>query len=272
MTSRYSFTPEPIRFPDGAVSLQYEQQQQYPIIRIRDSEGVVAALQLARQTDVINIPYFPFARQDHPPHSDLATFIAALDAQRQTPLTVVTFDPHSEAVELLFEQSRNLELVVRGQDFFGFTTNFVQSLETNTKPVLVLPDAGAAKKYLHLYERSFDQFFSGYITCTKLRDPETGNFSHTHINDPDGLLNIKNAKFVIIDDLCDGEATFVNIAKATKLPPEQLALWVSHGVFSKGTDTLFEHFSSIGTTNSYWHHDEITDDRLTVYALFKIEE
>jgi ribose-phosphate pyrophosphokinase len=66
----------------------------------------------------------------------------------------------------------------------------------------------------------------------------------------------------IIDDICDGGRTFIEIAKAvnevrklsSSVKPEHYGknyLIVTHGIFSAGFGQLAEYFEGIYTTNSY---------------------
>lgn len=61
------------------------------------------------------------------------------------------------------------------------------------------------------------------------------------------------SKILIIDDLCDGGATFIAEAKYLKslFPHNKLKLFVYHGLFTKGLDELLEYFEEIICTNSY---------------------
>jgi ribose-phosphate pyrophosphokinase len=69
------------------------------------------------------------------------------------------------------------------------------------------------------------------IHCEKQRDPSTGKISTTTVNSPD--LTGKTA--VITDDICDGGATFIGIAKQLRsLNCQNIILYVTHGIFSKG--------------------------------------
>jgi ribose-phosphate pyrophosphokinase len=55
--------------------------------------------------------------------------------------------------------------------------------------------------------------------------------------------------YTVIDDICDGGATFIELAKQLHAP--NLTLRVTHGVFSKGVDRLVRAgYSRIITTNS----------------------
>jgi ribose-phosphate pyrophosphokinase len=66
------------------------------------------------------------------------------------------------------------------------------------------------------------------------------------INYPDG------AKLLVIDDLCDGGATFISIAKVLKkvFPNPDLHLYVTHGGFSRGKEVLTDVGYKVYTTNS----------------------
>ena len=61
-----------------------------------------------------------------------------------------------------------------------------------------------------------------------------------------------NKKFLIVDDICDGGRTFVEIAKSIreKFPEAEVYLIVTHGIFSSGSAELAKHFTCIYTTNS----------------------
>jgi len=86
------------------------------------------------------------------------------------------------------------------------------------------------------------------------------NKIEVHLNE---LLDIEFYNSVlIVDDLCDGGATFIAEAKYLKkhYPDISLNLFVAHGIFSKGFDELSEYFDHIYTTNSY---QEIDHPRVT---------
>ena len=83
------------------------------------------------------------------------------------------------------------------------------------------------------------------VHCIKSRDLRNGNVS-LRVLEPQKCIN-RNC--VIIDDLCDGGATFIAIAK--QISEQHLTLIVSHGIFSKGFTELQTWFDSIITTDSY---------------------
>jgi ribose-phosphate pyrophosphokinase len=72
------------------------------------------------------------------------------------------------------------------------------------------------------------------------------------LNDEPGQKN-----FIIIDDICDGGRTFVEIAKAIRdvrskeIFKDKIYLVVTHGIFSAGFEELEKWFDGIYTTNSF---------------------
>jgi len=71
---------------------------------------------------------------------------------------------------------------------------------------------------------------------------------------------------VIVDDLCDGGATFIAEAKYLRENgvTNPLHLFVAHGLFTKGVEPLLGHFEKIICTNSY--------SRLALYPKLQVIE
>lgn len=75
------------------------------------------------------------------------------------------------------------------------------------------------------------------------------------------LKHINNSKekiseyegFIIMDDLCDGGATFIAEGEYLKkhFPNKNLVLYVEHGLFTQGVYPLLSYFDEIICTNSY---------------------
>jgi ribose-phosphate pyrophosphokinase len=113
--------------------------------------------------------------------------------------------------------------------------------------VFLSPDAGALKK---VYKVA-DNFQSKYdvVVCSKHRDIN-GKLSKTTIPLTEELMD---KDLFIVDDLCDGGGTFVNLARTIKENEQfkgRIYLIVTHGIFSAGFETLSEYFDRIYTTNS----------------------
>lgn len=114
--------------------------------------------------------------------------------------------------------------------------------------VLVSPDAGALKKIYGLAKAL--KYEGEIIVANKHRDLVSGNITHTEVPNIDHNLN---KDFVIIDDICDGGRTFIEMAKIIKARAGfsgKIYLIVTHGIFSQGLHELAKYFDGIHTTNS----------------------
>ena len=68
------------------------------------------------------------------------------------------------------------------------------------------------------------------------------------------LKNVAEIIILVVDDICDGGGTFLLLAEALRKAgiDNNLELYVSHGIFSKGTDIIYKSFYPIYTTNSFF--------------------
>jgi ribose-phosphate pyrophosphokinase len=59
-------------------------------------------------------------------------------------------------------------------------------------------------------------------------------------------------KYVIVDDICDGGRTFIELAKVIIAQNQEAKIYlvVTHGIFSAGFSELTNYFDGIYTTNS----------------------
>ncbi len=156
------------------------------------------------------------------------------------------FDVHSDVALQLIERSHSHD-----------NRNLVK-LYNQPDAVLVCPDAGAAKK-ADKYSQ-WNPEIKETVHCIKDRDLSNGQIKLTVLQ-PERCAG-RNC--VIIDDICDGGATFLAIAK--QITPKTLTLIVSHGIFSKGTKELEAHFTQIITTDSFRNPHKI-GNTITVLPL-----
>jgi len=203
---------------------------------------VVDAIRRIKPTADINamIPYVPFGRQDRVCNEGEALSIVPM-AKAINDLKfseVILLDPHSDVTAALINNSSIIPL-----QYYLLSNEVFPSLDL-TETYLVAPDAGAQKKVKAL---SAALGCKGYFTATKERDLETMEITGTNF---DG--DVMGKKLLVVDDICDGGRTFIALAKALRAhDPEELHLWVTHGIFSYGTEVVTEHFDSVGTTNSF---------------------
>lgn len=183
------------------------------------------------------IPYFPAARQDRvmvagEPLSVkiYADIINALQLSK-----IMVFDPHSEVTPALLN---NCEVIPN----HAFVRKAIDSIGNDV--LLISPDGGALKK---IYKVS--EYLGGVevIECAKSRDVKTGKLSGFKVYTDD----LEGKDCLIVDDICDGGATFIGLAEELKKKNAgKLYLAVSHGIFSKGLANLTPHFSKIFTTDA----------------------
>jgi ribose-phosphate pyrophosphokinase len=140
--------------------------------------------------------------------------------------------------------------------------------DINDKFILIAPDSGSLKKIYKLAEQI--GYKGDIITCSKDRDVD-GKLTKTIVpyvfckgeNNPYNE-KVYGKDIIIIDDICDGGATFINIAKEIKNalpdiawfkqynhPIPKIYLIITHGIFSKGFEELSQYFDAIYCTNSY---------------------
>lgn len=165
-------------------------------------------------------------------------------------VTVITLDPHSDVLEAClnnYEKVNNHALVKYA------LTKIDNKDNAQERICLVSPDAGAYNKIFDVAKKFGIQ---NIITANKVRDMKTGNILRTEIP----VLNQHDdIKYVIIDDICDGGRTFVELTKAIKdgRPTAKVYLIVTHGIFSAGFKELGKCIEHIYTTNSY---RDVVDD------------
>ena len=150
-------------------------------------------------------------------------------------LDVYLYDPHSDVAPALIKGS----MVVDNKELV--------QLYDKENAVLIIPDAGAAKK-AHKYTE-WNSNIKDSVHCIKHRDLSTGKIS-LEVLEPERCAG---RHCVIIDDICDGGGTFIAIAKQLRYlawNPLSMTLIVTHGIFSKGYRDLMEYFDEIICSNS----------------------
>lgn len=161
------------------------------------------------------------------------------------PSTVELLCPHSDRVESLISSC-------------GYTEYPFDYKDLEAYDYICYPDKGAAKRYSYLVE---DQ--SKVLTCTKVRDPQTGQLSGFQVSNPE-VYKGEGKSICVIDDLCDGGGTFIGIAqKLRELDPNvKLSIKITHTIQRQGLQKLLDHYDHVETTNSY--KDWLEDEKLKV--------
>lgn len=173
------------------------------------------------------IPYYPYARQDRVCHEGESHAMKVFENLLSTlPVTkVIVRDLHSNT------NSIDLGEVQQWLCLSKFPTDRYQ--------FLVAPDKGASEKVKRCMEVCSNAKF--HVTLNKVR--KDGKVIH----EPLGFIKSPAYRALVVDDICDGGATFISVAKAIKEcnPHVQLDLYVTHGIFSKGLDELSLYYNKI---------------------------
>jgi len=203
------------------------------------------------------IPYLLGARSDRQFQEGGTSYLVDIIApiiNTQKYESVTVLDVHSDVAPACINNLKienNIKLVEKALSTFYFNVDYKDlSIRDKFKDfILVSPDAGASKKIENLAK--FIGYTGDIITCSKSRDTE-GNLTKTVVPLNN---NYAGKDFIIIDDICDGGRTFINIAKEIRDNPNspdinKIYLIVTHGIFSAGFEELNKYFDCIYTTNS----------------------
>ena len=249
-------------FSGGEVHINIEdiKMDGYIYASITNSEDLIKLLMVTDAykrkfniTPELYLPYIPYARQDRVCNNgealSIKVFANLINSQNYPAVHVL--DPHSDISTALINNVKvtdNTALVKKVWD------NDLKSYHKDDL-YLVSPDAGALKK-THKVAKAIG-YDREVIFCEKQRDTKTGEITGTKIY----CDNIEDNNFILVDDICDGGRTFIEIAKVLKEKgANRIILVVSHGIFSKGLDCIFEYIDDIYTTTSFDNRKEHEED------------
>jgi ribose-phosphate pyrophosphokinase len=265
------------KFPDGQQSIKLEfihlEDEVKIISRLNDFKDLevilcaTAALKnLGVKTIHLYVPYFLGARSDRQFEDGGINYLKdvicpIINSQNYETVTIV--DAHSDVLEACIHNYRKIDNI--GLVKFALTS-IDNTNGAREKLILVSPDAGALKKMYHVSEHfGIDKM----VIANKHRDIKTGKITHTEVP---GLTQEPGSKnFVIIDDICDGGRTFLEIAKTIRKEREdsvfndKIYLVVTHGIFSAGFSELKNWIDGIYCTNSVKDVDNELVKQLNIF-------
>lgn len=171
-----------------------------------------------QKADLI-IPYLPYGRQDKVVSNfntfALHTFCKLLNTLNFQ--SVLLKDPHSDVPLHLINNCF--------AEYYLIET--IDAADKIKSDVVCYPDLGAKKKYSAVLDHP-------YIFGDKERHPVTGVIIKYSI-----YGDVEGKRVLIVDDICDGGATFVELATALYAGGAAcVSLFVSHGLFTKGLRPL----------------------------------
>lgn len=233
--------------------------------RLKNSEEVIklamvkdALEKIAPEGSRIDLEMFytPYARQDRicdiGEAFSLKVFCNLINSLNFNKVTIA--DPHSDVTPALLN---NVEVVDQLNIFHYWDAlrNRVQQGVT-----FISPDAGSNKKVAKL-AKYFEH--KDFIRADKLRDLSNGDILETIVYSED----LQGRDVMIADDIGDGMRTFIELAKVLKAKNAgKIVLYITHGIFSKGTDIIFNAgIDEVWTTNSV--NESYKDKRINVFKL-----
>jgi ribose-phosphate pyrophosphokinase len=221
-------------------------------IRVRaDIESSQTLVELLLTLDAINnleyqgpvgltLPYLPYSRQDRacaPGEAfALSVLVNCLVPYLGADDTITTWDVHSSVARTLFDSK------FQGVFYNVSAASLLQNFELekdvvfNPSTIVIAPDKGAVDRATEVQnvlglERT--------VYATKVRNPDDGQILRTEVPED---VNYRGKNLLIVDDICDGGRTFIELAKVLReYEPSRIDLYVTHGIFSKGFK-VFEGF------------------------------
>lgn len=219
---------EPTKFPDGTSQVWKLPEPLSPVSVVTwefENEGeIMHVAQLAMLLGShgilphLHLPFLPYGRQDKKVAND-ATFALRTFAQMIRSMGFVyidTLDAHSDVfMKLTGAVSLNPKSLI------------IDAVKATKAKVIGLPDHGAYLRYGH-YEWPF-------IVGKKERDQSTGQLHYEGASGTD----VKDKTVLIVDDICDGGATFIQFAELLySAGAKEIHMFTTHGIYSKGTQVL----------------------------------
>lgn len=205
--------------PESIVVISWEFDHEGEIMHLAQ---LVDLLRTGAHPDIIlDLPYLPYGRQDKK-ISNTSTF-----ALRTFGYLLMDFD--FAEVHVLDPHSEVLGDYVNLRPIYP-EKQLKEAVRRSSADLVCYPDSGAFNKYSKVYH--------GFpiVHASKVRDGLTGDILSTDL-----IGDVKGKNVMIVDDICDGGATFIALSKVLKQNgAENVDLFVSHGLFTKGLKPLLE--------------------------------
>ena len=208
--------------------------------------------------------YLPYSRQDRVCKEGESFSLDVIREILQDNFDIITtVDIHNKDSEKLFKNSYgsySYGLSFINKDINYATEKFIKVnsdeilfvditgiLADNTNTYIVSPDKGAVDRATRaMNELQAD----GLIIFDKVR---IGNIVKTEVLVEDTVKLASADNLIIVDDICDGGATFISLAESIKKYNKKANLYliVTHGIFSKGVSELEKYYTVMCVDNEY---------------------
>lgn len=198
------------------------------------------------------LPYMPYQQADRDfslgecfSLQTVCKMLNTLDVDR-----FFIFDPHSDVSPALLHKTTVL-------DNSSYIHEVLMNIKSKQSVILedtlciLSPDAGAYKKIGKLCSKL--DWRGELVAANKFRSILTGSIESLELSKQD----FKGKDVLIIDDICIGGRTFIELAKKLREKNAgKIYLAISHGVFSNGFRDLNEYFEGIFCTDSFFNIED----------------
>jgi ribose-phosphate pyrophosphokinase len=167
---------------------------------------------------------------------------------------VITEDPHSSAINPIIDKL----IVEQPIDFYSDTIadiigiNSPLDYDGKFECIVVSPDTSAYKRvqrFVELITNWFKMSQPSMVIGAKTR----GVGEEIQIKLLHGSINPNATDIILIDDICDGGRTFIEMARKLRedkiLTNHNLHLVVTHGIFSNGMEVIHQEFKTVYVKN-----------------------
>lgn len=166
--------------------------------------------------------------------------------------TILVVDPHSYVSLAVLDKTSSVSqylAAISVFDRFSFETD-----------LLVAPDSGAFNKTKDVAAA----LNRPYTMAIKTRNPVTNELTDTQLLGD--VSSISGLNVTIVDDLLDGGRTFNALAKVLKeAGAKTVSLYVTHGIFSYGYESLKEHIDQIFVYYNWLSPHEVDSNFIKTY-------
>lgn len=208
----------------------------------------------SRITTFANFDYLPYGRQDRvcsSGESDSLKVFMSIISKAYDKISIL--DAHNAK----FPYPDNVLLMKPNylKDFKPvFTEGMLLTNFNKERAAIVQVDSGARDRCIKAAE---ELIVDNIIVFDKQRTE--GRITHSLRSDSLMFGPKKIDTFIVIDDICDGGGTFLNVAAELKHinPSAYLTLVVTHGVFSAGFDKLREYYSEIFVHDNSFNNNHL---------------
>lgn len=210
--------------------------------------------QIGMKNISLHVPYLPYARADRRFHENQSYGLKIFAEIIQDFKQISTQDPHSEKFEAWLDNFATVPTLNQEFKELPFNKTPLIDLIDSDNFMVCAPDQGASDRcdnFVQWIENATGYKSVPIAFCKKKRCTETGAILQTELDE----IDYKDKNILIVDDICDGGATFVQLAsKLKEQGAESVSLFVTHMIASKGPQALaiFENVYYINKVGNYF--------------------